>query len=371
VVQWLPLKVRNKIFKGSEPLNRRKNPWQKLKENEKFREGCMLSMPWLVIWAVGSVLDLELDYLVKLGLFVLVYLFVNGTSMLTFDDRLMNFLPLGIYFATKFWVYYTWFAYIQVFMSPLNTVLYVLAGTGLCYSFYKAWRSDPGIIRTSQEVKYRTLVQLAENDGFDPVVFCSSCLVRRPMRSKHCSICDKCVARFDHHCPWVGNCIGEKNHHYFIFYLVFLSVLTLWTVWGCYVYLTHACPHEEEGYFPNLKAMAICAPWILFIMLMCLFHCIWVSCLGVCQIYQVIFLAMTTNERMNASRYRHFQRVGRGVHKSPFDMGVLQNTLDFFGIKLGGLRASKVDWTKQFSVPGAGGHGDQEAESLIKDYQYV
>ena len=43
-------------------------------------------------------------------------------------------------------------------------------------------------------------------------------------------------------------------------------------------------------------------------MLMCLFHCIWVSCLGVCQIYQVIFLAMTTNERMNASRYRHFQR---------------------------------------------------------------
>ena len=43
VVQWLPLKVRNKIFKGSEPLNRRKNPWQKLKENEKFREGCMLS----------------------------------------------------------------------------------------------------------------------------------------------------------------------------------------------------------------------------------------------------------------------------------------------------------------------------------------
>ena len=195
VVQWLPLKVRNKIFKGSEPLNRRKNPWQKLKENEKFREGCMLSMPWLVIWAVGSVLDLDLDYLVKLGLFVLVYLFVNGTSMLTFDDRLMNFLPLGIYFATKFWVYYTWFAYIQVFMSPLNTVLYVLAGTGLCYSFYKAWRSDPGIIRTSQEVKYRTLVQLAENDGFDPVVFCSSCLVRRPMRSKHCSICDKCVAR--------------------------------------------------------------------------------------------------------------------------------------------------------------------------------
>ena len=40
---------------------------------------------------------------------------------------------------------------------------------------------------------------------------------------------------------------------------------------------------------------------------MTLFHCIWVSCLGVCQIYQVAVLAMTTNERMNAARYRHFQ----------------------------------------------------------------
>ena len=51
---------------------------------------------------------------VKLGLFTLLYIFVNGTSVLTFDERLMNFLPLGIYFATKFWVYYTWFAYVQV-----------------------------------------------------------------------------------------------------------------------------------------------------------------------------------------------------------------------------------------------------------------
>ena len=47
---------------------------------------------------------------------------------------------------------------------------------------------------------------------------------------------------------------------------------------------------------------------VLFILIMCVFHFIWVGCLAVCQTYQVVWLAMTTNERMNAARYKHFQR---------------------------------------------------------------
>lgn len=49
--------------------------------------------------------------------------------------------------------------------------------------------------------------------------YCFNCLSFRPPRTHHCSICKTCVMKFDHHCPWVANCIGHKNHKLFILFL--------------------------------------------------------------------------------------------------------------------------------------------------------
>jgi hypothetical protein len=41
---------------------------------------------------------------------------------------------------------------------------------------------------------------------------------------------------------------------------------------------------------------------------------------------------MTTNERMNASRYKHFHVPGRpGLIRSPFNRGIIQNIVDTAG----------------------------------------
>jgi hypothetical protein len=79
--------------------------------------------------------------------------------------------------------------------------------------FLAASFADPGVITAANLHRFSRV-------PFDQVLYepkiCRTCHIPRPARSKHCVICNRCVSKFDHHCPWLNTCVGERNYRWFL-----------------------------------------------------------------------------------------------------------------------------------------------------------
>ncbi|XP_021852416.1 probable protein S-acyltransferase 3 isoform X1 [Spinacia oleracea] len=139
------------------------------------------------------------------------------------------------------------------------------------------------------------------------VKFCDTCKLYRPPRASHCSICNNCVQRFDHHCPWVGQCIGLRNYRFFIFFISSSTFLCIYVFTFSLINLLRrkrSLVHSMSRDIVSVILVIYCFIAVWFVGGLTLFH----------------FYLMSTNQ----TTYENFRyRYDKG--KNPHNFGVFYN----------------------------------------------
>ncbi|KAF8647576.1 hypothetical protein AX16_006615 [Volvariella volvacea WC 439] len=237
----------------------------------------------------------------------------------------------GIITGSVIWVVFCWFSrLVQQTESHAFTHLLFALTAGLCaYNFFRAITLDAGTCpKPASDAELKSVIEdLASEGKLNGQTFCINCMARKPLRSKHCRICDKCVARHDHHCPWVWNCVGSNNHRQFI---VFVSTLVLGI--ALFDYLTYqlfasipiptplpldrispSCPLPSDVCYLTTQD-----PFLIAVASWATLQLVWTIVLLLSQLWQIA-RQMTTLEVSNLGRYGFMG--GRGGASLATQMG--------------------------------------------------
>ena len=89
------------------------------------------------------------------------------------------------------------------------------------HSYNYNYSNNPKSSESSDEYEYHGASKSSSSWSM-----CTKCKPARmrPPRAHHCSMCDSCTLRFDHHCPYINNCVGLNNYRNYFLTVLYINI---------------------------------------------------------------------------------------------------------------------------------------------------
>ncbi|KAI8812950.1 DHHC palmitoyltransferase-domain-containing protein [Cladochytrium replicatum] len=158
------------------------------------------------------------------------------------------------------------------------------------------------------------------------IKLCKKCQKPKPERAHHCSICNTCVLKMDHHCPWMANCVGHNNHRYFYLFLFYLTL-------GCFYYMFISIPLAYQAYSDKKVdwPSPVSQPLSMFALLLA--SAVFFAVGGLCGWHTyVILTGQTAIEYYKNSTVSRNSRMRGEIWINEYDLGTLRNFQIFFNV---------------------------------------
>ncbi|XP_019330566.1 PREDICTED: palmitoyltransferase ZDHHC5, partial [Aptenodytes forsteri] len=160
---------------------------------------------------------------------------------------------------------------LSLYISPVIPIYNAVVFLFVLANFSMATFMDPGIFPRAEEDEDKEddfrapLYKTVEIKGIQVrMKWCATCRFYRPPRCSHCSVCDNCVEEFDHHCPWVNNCIGRRNYRYFFLFLLSLTTHIMGVFGFGLLYVLYQV-EELSGVRMAVTMVVMCVAGLFFI----------------------------------------------------------------------------------------------------------
>jgi hypothetical protein len=169
-------------------------------------------------------------------------------------SKIKHFIPImPVYFIifsviTSFSLYYTLDSSENIFKLLTVPLFYFVAFMVMLCHFF-AMFTNPG-----QVEKNKSSGEGKTNYLNNTHLFCEKCITSRPERTHHCKVCNRCVNKMDHHCPWIANCVGLKNQKFFYQFL-FYATLGDFLAFICLLGKAQEINFESKIYNKNFQSV--------------------------------------------------------------------------------------------------------------------